>query len=273
MIVTSLHRYPVKGLGGEALAEIFLDPFSPLPGDRRFAFARPGSPAHAAEHIARLADPSLLGGPLRSPWAGLRKQHFLQWMQDEALAALAARFDTTRSVLTLSHSDGAAVEGEVTLPEGRARLEQAVAAVCGLREAPRLVFAPGLAFADSAPKGPPGMARISLVNRASLAEFGARIGAFVAAERFRANIVIDGVPPWAEFGWVGGRVQIGEATFRVEKRIDRCPATEVDPQTARRDLPVPKLLHAHYGHIDCGVYLQAESGGFVAAGAPLRPLG
>jgi len=54
----------------------------------------------------------------------------------------------------------------------------------------------------------------------------------VPMTRFRPNLVVDGAAPWAEDGWVGGRLRIGEVTFRAAKPCDRCLVTTIDQDTA-----------------------------------------
>ena len=50
------------------------------------------------------------------------------------------------------------------------------------------------------------------------------------------------------------------------KRIQRCAATEVDPDTGIRDLPVPRTLMDKFGHADCGIYAEVIAAGDIAAG-------
>ena len=50
------------------------------------------------------------------------------------------------------------------------------------------------------------------------------------------------------------------------KRIVRCAATEVDPQTAIRDLPIPRILMDTYDHADFGIYAEVIEGGMIAPG-------
>ena len=52
----------------------------------------------------------------------------------------------------------------------------------------------------------------------------------------------------------------------VQQRIDRCAATNVDPETADRDLNIPKDLQRGFGHVDLGVYGCVTAAGRVAAG-------
>ena len=47
------------------------------------------------------------------------------------------------------------------------------------------------------------------------------------------------------------------------KRIVRCAATNVDPDTGIRDLTVPTTLMQTFDHMDCGIYAQVTKGGAV----------
>ena len=52
---------------------------------------------------------------------------------------------------------------------------------------------------------------ISILNRASLAALGERLGKPLAMERFRGNVWLDGLEPFAEFDLVGRDLRLGEA--------------------------------------------------------------
>jgi len=56
----------------------------------------------------------------------------------------------------------------------------------------------------------------------------------------------------------------------VIKRIVRCAATNVDPETGVRDLSIPDTLMRSFGHADCGVYAEVVAGGEVAVGDAVR---
>ena len=51
--------------------------------------------------------------------------------------------------------------------------------------------------------------------------------------RFRPNLAIAGVEPWAEDDW--RRIKIGDAVFRAVKGCARCVITTIDPDTAARE--------------------------------------
>ena len=50
------------------------------------------------------------------------------------------------------------------------------------------------------------------------------------------------------------------------KRIVRCAAINVDPETAARDLEIPQTLTRRLGHADCGIYAEVIAGGTIAIG-------
>ena len=57
------------------------------------------------------------------------------------------------------------------------------------------------------------------------------VGAPVDPLRFRGNIHIEGLAPWAEFDLVGQVLPRPGVRLKVTKRIERCAATNVDPDT------------------------------------------
>jgi hypothetical protein len=108
---------------------------------------------------------------------------------------------------------------------------------------------------------------VSLINLASVRELENVVGAPVDPLRFRGNIHVEGLAPWAEFDLVGQVLTAASGVrLKVTKRIERCAATNVDPDTGIRDLEIPKSLMRSYGHFDCGIYAEVLSGGSVANG-------
>src|SRR4029079_12826519 len=84
---------------------------------------------------------------------------------------------------------------------------------------------------------------VSLINLASVAALETATGVPVEPLRFRANLYVEGWPAWHEFDLLDQDVTIGPfARARVVKRIVRCAATNVDPETGTRDLEIPKTL-------------------------------
>jgi MOSC domain-containing protein YiiM len=55
--------------------------------------------------------------------------------------------------------------------------------------------------------------------------------------------------------------------------IKRCAATEVDPETAARDIAVPDALYRLTGEDDCGIYAEVIAAGRIAQGDPIKIIG
>ena len=239
--LTKIRLYPVKGLSGTDLPEVTLRPGEGLPGDRMLGFARPGTAFDAAD-------------PRPMP-----KTNFLVLMRDAALAGLHTSLDGR--VLTI---DGRT--HDLDTEAGRASAEAVLAAAAGTGGTPRLVEAAPHRFTDVSVVSPRLMNAVSVLNLASVRAFADDIGAPVDPERFRANLLLDGWPPFAELDAVGREIVIGPARLRIVMRTKRCAATEVNPDTAERDLEVPRLIHRHYGHPDMGVYAEVLTGGALRPG-------
>lgn len=125
----------------------------------------------------------------------------------------------------------------------------------------KVVEAPGHRFTDH-PKG-----HVSVLNLASVRDLEARLGRPVDPLRFRANLHVEGWPAWIEnTAPTGSEVRLGQVRARLFAPIVRCVATHVDPATGERDIDLVPALHALYGHLHCGIYVQIAEGGTLAEG-------
>jgi len=89
-----------------------------------------------------------------------------------------------------------------------------------------------VAFADGFP--------FLLITRASVDDLNRRLDDPVPADRFRANIVIDGCEPYAEDTWTA--LEIDGVDFRVAKPCARCVVITTDQQRGiRTDEPLRTL--------------------------------
>ena len=249
MRVEHIYRYPVKGLTAEALEEVLLAPGECLPHDRRFALAQGDSPFD----------------PEAPAW--MQKRHFGCLMLNAKLALLHSAFDPKTGTLAIRPPDAPPLLASTRTEAGRAEIATFLAGFLGeeARGAPRFVEAPGHNFTDVATKC------VSIIGLSSLHALEAKAGMPLDPLRFRANIYVSGATPWAEFDLLGQEVLLGGARLRVFKRIVRCPATEVNPETAERDAAPPKWLREHFGHADLGVYAEVLEGGRIAVGDALEP--
>ena len=234
LILSELFLYPVKSLGGIAVARWELDAFG-LRFDRRWMVVDPAG-------------------------------KFLTQRQHPQMARIRPRLDDGGR-LTLSHPD----QGEFAVPPAdpeapRLRVQvwsDTVAAVPvgdaadrWLSEAIgvdcRLVWFPDdvkrqvdtryaflgdrTAFADGFP--------LLLIGQASLDDLNRRLASPVPMRRFRPNLVVAGAEPYAEDHWQ--RIRVGSVPMRVVKPCSRCVITTVDPDTGRRTGQEPLATLAKY---------------------------
>lgn len=250
--IARIYRYPVKGLSAEPLEAVDLAAGDYLPGDRRFAVALGSTPVSTGHFLE---------------W--MPKRNFLALVKNEKLASLETAFDPETETLTIKRQGRQVSRGKLTDRVGRSMIEEFFSAYMKdeARGRPHVVEAnPGSRLTDQA------TAVISIINLASVRDLEERIvKAPVDPLRFRANIYLDGLDPWEEFGWIGQGVALGGAGVEITERIDRCAAVNVNPTTAERDLNIVKALQAGYGHIDMGVFARVVSGGRIAVGDAVFP--
>lgn len=244
--LAELYRYPVKGMTGQKLAATDLAAGETLPHDRRFAIV----------HGASQCDPT---APSWQP-----KRQFLQRMTDERLALLGIDYDDATEALTLKRDGKQVARGLLSLPIGQELINQFLNAFMkDPRGALKIVSAPGLAFTDKPEK------LVSLINLASAKDIERVTRAPVDPRRFRGNLILEGLPAWAEFDWIDRELAIGPVRLKVVSRITRCAAVNVNPATGERDLNIPKALMTGFGHADCGIYAEVLVGGRIAEGDTL----
>ena len=112
-----------------------------------------------------------------------------------------------------------------------------------------------------------------IVNLGTVEHLAATISKEIHPLRFRANIYLDGWKPWSEFDLIGKTIRVGGVDFKVTKRVVRCAATEVNPQTAERDIDIPEAVWRKTGENDLGIYARAISAGKIAPGDKIEILG
>jgi uncharacterized protein YcbX len=264
-IIHSLYRYPVKGLTPEPLDRVALEAGRAFPADRIFALAKPTG-AYDADRFVPLS-----------------KREYFVLLNTDRLAGLATRFDPETHLMRVTVQGHPVLEADLTTDAGRAEFVELYARVADLPDGVRPVLAeqPGYNFTDNAKDGSRMMNTISLINRASIRDLDARIGRELDPLRFRANVYLEGLEPWVERDWIGRELRFGGdandanrpgVTVRVLEETGRCAATEVDPTTARRDVPVVRLLHENYGHENMGVFAEVLSSGTLAPGDTIAEL-
>lgn len=242
--IAGLYRYPVKGLTPEPLPSVALRVGQTLPSDRRYAIEN---------------GPSGFD-PAAPSW--MPKTVFLMLMRNERLAGLRSQFEDETHRLTIRRDGAVVAQGDLETAQGRAAIEGFFKEnfAAELTGPPKVLTSCGHSFSDVAKKV------VSIINLASVRAIETMVGGAVHPLRFRANLYLEGWPAWHEADLIGERLAIGDARLKVVKRITRCAAVNVDPDTAARDLEIPEALMRRFGHNECGIYAEVIAGGEIAVG-------
>jgi uncharacterized protein YcbX len=111
---------------------------------------------------------------------------------------------------------------------------------------------------------------VSLISTATVSALCSLAGVAANELRFRPNLVIataDG-EPYAEDGWAGCSVCIGEAVVRIDRRDTRCVMVNVDPDTGRPAGDLLKVIGRQRG-ARAGVYASTVTPGLIRLGDPV----
>jgi uncharacterized protein len=228
--VASLHRWPVKSMGGEPVSSFVVGP-SGVAGDRAHALFVPGKRGEPVPLTAREA-PRLLAwsatyaeGPNGGapPTATLRAPDGTDfaWGTDALLAALRA--DLGRDDVSF-----------VRRPEGIADLPDSVL----------------------------------VTSEASHRALGEELGAPLDLRRYRTNVHLDvEVEAYEEEGWEGMSLVVGEVTFALLHPCERCVIPARDPSTqVKHPQLLRHLYREHSGRF--GINARALGTGRVSVGDP-----
>jgi uncharacterized protein YcbX len=158
--ITALNRYPVKGLGAQALAQVRLEPGEGFPKDRCWAL---GNGRHDAAHYTAQPRP---------------KTDFLMLLEFESLASLGTRFEDEGNRLTLTLSGRAVYHGSLDAGDDVRRLEDFMVEYLGGKIAgrPMLLSQRGRRYTDVSVRSDALMNAVSLINLASVDALGQTIG-------------------------------------------------------------------------------------------------
>lgn len=241
-----LLRHPIKSVGHEALAEVELTEGQALPFDRHWAVT------HEASKFA-------------GAWAP--KMNFVRGVAGPELMAVTASLDEASGRIVLRHPSAGALDVVPGTADDARLIDWLRLLWPENRPAPAaVVSAPDHAMTD---RPEPFLA---LLNMATLDDLSAHTGRPMSVHRFRGNLWIDGWQPWAEFELIGRRIRIGAAEVLIDRRITRCEATSVNPETGAKDTDTLATLRDTWGHQDFGTYVVVTRSGRVAVGDPVEVL-
>ena len=248
---------PVKAMALQPLTEALVGPTG-IAGDRRFAVIDPAG--------------RLVNGKRFGP-----------------LATVAPTVSADGTHLALRFADGRVAEGDVERTEpidalffGRPRVvwrlggpfDVALSDWAGAAMQLVELDVPGNGV-DRADLG----GSVSIASVAALADL-AHAGGLddpLDQRRFRMTFGIAGVAAWAEDGWVGREVRIGDAIVRPDGNVGRCATTTHDPDLGRPDVDTLRLLAQARGDLPTteplalGVWGAVVRPGRVRVGDPVVP--
>lgn len=248
--VTSVWRYPVKSMAGEAVDEAFIG-FAGVYGDRIYALLNAGAPPGFPYFTGRNQREMLLYRPrFRNVTAAQRPPN-----QSEA--------EGLGPGLTPLYASPDELAVDVVTPSGAVMAIDDPALHDMLRRRGTESFSivrSDRAITDCRP--------ISLISLQTIRQIGDEVGAEMDTRRFRANIYVDlgAAAGFAEDAFVGRKLQIGErVSVAVLARDPRCKMISIDPDSGQEDPKVFRTVSRGHGG-DAGVYCATLSEGTVRAG-------
>ncbi|MEC8126066.1 MAG: MOSC domain-containing protein [Pseudomonadota bacterium] len=198
MELQSITRYPLKGFAGEQLNKASIYRFKTLQGDRQ----------HALKYAER-------NPPKHEGWRP--KKFFMQSVQTYLCSQISVDW-TSEMVHFDYHGDVLAIDRDPFDGDTLAQWIRSLSPDLGQLTLETLTTG----FTDERE------AYLSLLNRSTVTAIAEATDTSDHPERYRSNLLIDGVHPFEELSWVGSTLQIGKATFEVIEPIVRCRATEFD---------------------------------------------
>ncbi|MEM9207210.1 MAG: MOSC domain-containing protein, partial [Pseudomonadota bacterium] len=236
--IGALTTYPIKSFDGLAHDQITVAAYEALPGDRRYAIAP---------------------GPLDGEPSHIKPGH----IKKAKLLNLARHGDMARWRLEGSGTAMRAIVGDSSfaIPDEGGALAAAACAALGIEDAdPHWIDMGEKHCADVETP------LLSIMNSASLDAIADEMGFAPEAERFRANVSLDGFPALAEQSWAGLTMKLGEVTIRVIEPIVRCAAVSVVPGLGSVPENLVKRIYARTKTTCFGVYAEVLVGGTLKVG-------
>ena len=249
--ITRLWRWPVKGLGGESLAEAQVEAGGLLPFDRAFAIENgpSGFDADRPGHVS--------------------KRHFVCMVHQPQTGRMTARHDDATGLLSIETLDGRTLVVDPQAPEAFEALASGLVDQ-GVRGPLRLRHAAdrqsGHGFTDVPDRW------ISIQNLASIEAVGRAAGQALDPRRLRGNVLVEGWQAWQEEALVGRQVQLGAVRVEITEPINRCRAIDVNPETSVQDSDLVRTLVGMRGLRSLGVYARILEDGTLRVGNAVRAL-
>ena len=246
LTLNAINRYPIKGFSVDTIPQIMLEKAKVLKHDRKYSFQNGeiNFDEYEPKHFF--------------------KTKFLVLMDNEKVATLQTIFDADCEYLTIKKNGTIVAQGDLTSGSGRREIDFFINDYfdAELKGESKILIPEDEdhSFSDVKHRC------ISILNLESVKQFEQDTGLTIDPIRFRCNLHISGLPSFEELNMLEQTLNIGGATLKIFKKIQRCPAVDVDPITAERDSDLNSLLKKFYNHRYMGVYAMVETGGQIHDG-------
>lgn len=272
MSLTGISRFAIKGLSSDRLRQAELRQRAGLINDRRFAFVFRRS-AHLLEE---------------NKW--LHKENFVSVFATPKVALkFTTSFDDRSGVLTIRRRAGDAtpvLQACLETADGRdlvskflsEEVGEPVVCIDGAETHQFGNTSKGLAASGD-------LRTLHIVNANTVRDLSRAAGVPLDPRRFRPNLIVDELPAWAEFAWVGQTIRVGKhAELAVIARTVRCPGVDQSSELSESnsggdaggEVGVAALLARHFPEHGpyLGVYAQCTRDGHIEVGdgVELRPV-
>jgi hypothetical protein len=262
MKVLSLHLYPLKSCQGQKVETLTISSEGPV-GDRQWMLIDDNGVFLSQRTVPKMATVQVMLNE-QGLSLGLGKQFFV--------APASSAFKRPVSVEVWGTKFEAALEADL--------FSQAISQYLGLscrlvRYAPfskRSVGTPTASwqtevrFSDSRP--------LLLLNTKSLEDLNQRLSTPVEMNRFRGNVIFEGVEPFEEDHWA--RIQVGEVVLSQPKLCSRCKIITLDQITGASAGSEPLKTLSGYrrdgNKVNFGVLWIPENAGVIKRGDSLQIL-
>ena len=242
--LVEIWRHPIKSHGREQVRQIDIKAGQTLPGDREFVV---------------IHEKSKVNGKTWAPCL-----NFSRAAKAPSLMAIKTKWDQSLNLMTLSHPDLPMIVINPDKYKDQTRfISWAANLVPASRMQPyRLLRTAERGMTDTS------YASITIGNMASNRAIAKKMGRKISHLRWRCNLWLDQLGPWEEFGWVGKNIKIGNVIFEVRERVERCLATNANPETGQRDADTLGALET-WGHRDFTVAAIPKTNGPIRIDDPV----
>jgi uncharacterized protein YcbX len=219
--ISELYIYPVKSLAGIQLTESKLTPFG-FEHDRRWMIVDSDGKFISQREMAKMACIK----------TNIINDHLVLTHDDSEIKVPIVDSQSKQLKVTVwkDSFDAKHVSQEVDdwLTEILAKKCQLVYMQEDVKRQIDLDFAPSghnVSFADAFP--------ILVISQASLDDLNSRLDNHVDINRFRANMIVSGVSPFAEDDWAS--ISINGIGYQAIKKCSRCIMPSINQETGRQD--------------------------------------